>query len=184
LFVEHSISHKSHALSSSCNIDHFVVQLIFEASSPLNSHSWCIPSYRYMELGSYLFLQQQIKDIIIVLLRLGHSKECSLYLLLTYVINNQYTNPLHPSHMSAAHVAVLGVFQSSDSGSWSIHSHPQRFLSIRSHLTPLKHATNLFNPQVSEMRRHVVQPTKYARDHAHLLRLGLLVHFIACRVSS
>jgi hypothetical protein len=28
LFVEHSISRKSHALSSSCNIDHFVVQLI------------------------------------------------------------------------------------------------------------------------------------------------------------
>ena len=28
MFVEHSISRKSHALSSSCNIDHFVVQLI------------------------------------------------------------------------------------------------------------------------------------------------------------
>jgi hypothetical protein len=28
LFVEHSISHMSHALSSSCNIDRFVVQLI------------------------------------------------------------------------------------------------------------------------------------------------------------
>jgi hypothetical protein len=30
LFVEHSISRKSHALSSSCNIDHFVVQLILK----------------------------------------------------------------------------------------------------------------------------------------------------------
>jgi len=27
-FIEHSISLKSHALSSSCNIDHFVVQLV------------------------------------------------------------------------------------------------------------------------------------------------------------
>jgi hypothetical protein len=36
LFVEHSISHKSHALSSSCNIDHFVVQLILRLRQKLS----------------------------------------------------------------------------------------------------------------------------------------------------
>jgi len=44
--------------------------------SPLNSLLWYVPSSRYMELGSsFLFLQEQIKDIIIIcvcLVRTGH----------------------------------------------------------------------------------------------------------------
>jgi hypothetical protein len=43
---------------------YFFISLVL---GPLNSLLWYVPSSRYMELGSsFLFLQEQIKDIIIL----------------------------------------------------------------------------------------------------------------------
>jgi hypothetical protein len=56
------------------------------------------------------------------------------------VIHNPRNSLLSPClrKNSAAHVVSAQVFLSSTSWSWSIHFHPQRVLSIKSHLMPVQ----------------------------------------------
>ena len=53
-----------------------------------------------------------------------------------------------------AHVVAAGVFLSSASWSWSIHSHPQRLLSIMLHLTPVHAACRIRATPESVVRKN------------------------------
>ena len=50
----HSISRKSHALSSSCNIDHFVVQLILRLRQPTQNPNIITCICIYADVGEFL----------------------------------------------------------------------------------------------------------------------------------